>query len=53
MTNGRDIAIALSAVHPSFHQWSDVRFAPHGVTTDPFVLPATDQRTEFLFASKG
>jgi DNA-binding MarR family transcriptional regulator len=41
MTTGRDLAIALRAAYLALHRRSDVRFAPHGVTTDQFVLLAT------------
>ena len=48
MTTGHDIAIALRAAYLALHRRSDVRFAPHGVTADQFVLLATLARGHAL-----
>jgi DNA-binding MarR family transcriptional regulator len=41
MTTGHELPIALRAAYLALHRRSDVRFAPHGVTADQFVLLAT------------
>lgn len=48
MTTGSEIALALRTAYLALHRRSEAAFAPHGVTSDQFVLLATLARGHAL-----